>query len=240
MQLLGKGSVIGSMHLPPWLRLLNSISIGVWFAFATGCNSDSHSENRVGPSAVVTDYPPSMAGVENFADGKLAIQVTLGLGSAFRPDQDSEHPGGGSHGSGRRGRGHRNGGGPGAGPPPAEAEDGGRSSSTDSPSSHITGSTLPSAQFKLHLQNTSTTESITCEVEDFNSALGNFAVFPGRYELKPGESASSETMTSRLGVEGDGIPVTVAVRVHDHLEKKVITLHLLPIPAKSPATESGK
>jgi hypothetical protein len=86
----------------------------------------------------------------------------------------------------------------------------------------------------LHLQNNSATEAVSCEVEDFNSTLGNFAVFPSTYQLGAGQSATSETMTSRLGVESSEIPVTVALRIQGKVEKKVITLHQIP-PVGKPA-----
>ena len=102
------------------------------------------------------------------------------------------------------------------------------------------GSNLPAAQLKLYLQNTSTTEAVACEVVDFNSALGNFAVFPSQYQLAAGQSAVSEMMTSRLGVDSDEIAVTVALRFGDHVEKKIVILHLLPPPGKNPPAGPGK
>jgi hypothetical protein len=195
-------------------------------------NSDSPSD-RPDPTLAVRDYPPVMAGDENFADGKIAVQITLAMPSAFRGDDKSgSHSGGsgqGRHGGGGGGGGHHRGGGGGmggGGPPP----EGASASGDDTARPAQLGSTLPPAQLKLHLKNTSGTESIACEVIDFNSSLGDFAVFPGKYQLAAGESADSESMTSRLGVEGAEIPVTVALRIKDHVEKKVITLHQLPPP----------
>ena len=119
-------------------------------------------------------------------------------------------------------------------------EGSGGNSGDNSPRPVVTGSTLPPAQLKLHLRNMSATDAVTCEVVDFNSSLGNFAVYPSSYQIEAAQSVSSEIMTSRLGVEGSDIPVTVALRVHGQVEKKVITLHLLPVADKPTAPEPGK
>jgi len=226
MQLFRADRVSVPMTKPARSRFVAVISASVWLALTAGCTSDPRPENR-DASVAVPDYPPVMAGTENFGDGSLVVQVTLGVPSSFRPGDKDGRRGSGAH-AGRR-SGHRSGGGMGAGGPPASAE-GGEGPPEAGP--RLTGSTLPPAQLKLHLRNNSATDAVDCEVIDFNSSLGNFAVFPDRYRIAAGQSAVSETMTSRLGVEGAEIPVTVALRVHDHVEKKVITLRLLPVPAK--------
>lgn len=234
MQLFRAGSVSDPMSKPAPSRFIALISACVWLALVAGCSSDPRPENR-DASVAVPDYPPVMAGTENFGDGTLVVQVTLGLPSSFRPGDKEGQRAGGSH-SGHR-SGNRHGGGMGAGGPPSGTESGeGPSEGSPEAGPRLTGSTLPPAQIKLHLQNKSATDAVNCEVVDFNSALGNFAVFPDRYQLAAGQSAISETMTSRLGVEGAEIPVTVALRVRDHVERKVITLRLLPAPAKPAAS----
>jgi hypothetical protein len=226
------------MPNPIRLSLVVSSSFAVCLAFVAGCSSDSHSDRPENAAIVVPDYPPAMSGAENFADGKIAVEVTLGLPNHFHPGKDGGHggsTGGGGHHGGHRGGG-RHGGGMGSegGYPGVEgsgesAHEGG---DDDAPRPVVRGSTLPPAQLKLHLQNNSATEAVSCEVEDFNSTLGNFAVFPSTYQLGAGQSATSETMTSRLGVESSEIPVTVALRIQGKVEKKVITLHQIPPVAK--------
>ncbi|MEO6992634.1 MAG: hypothetical protein ABI273_03295, partial [Lacunisphaera sp.] len=150
---------------------------------------------------------------------------------------------GGHHGGGRHGGGMGGGGGMGSegGYPGVDGSgESGHQGDDDAPRPVVTGSTLPPAQLKLHLKNTSATEAVSCEVEDFNSALGNFAVFPSTYQLAAGQSAISETMTSRLGVEGTEIPVTVALSIQGKVEKKVITLRLIPSPTKPANSEPAK
>ena len=173
-----------------------------------------------------------MSGTENFGDGKIALEVTLGMPGDFRPGKDGSKRGGGGSHSGRRGHGMRAGmtaggayqggtDGMGDGPRDAAGDD-------DRPRANVMGSTLPPAQLKLHLRNTSATDAIACEIVDFSSSLGNFAVFPSNYKLEAGQSTVSETMTSRLGVEGSEIPMTVAVRINGQVEKKVVMVRLLP------------
>ena len=121
--------------------------------------------------------------------------------------------------------------------------DGPRDASTgddDHPRAAVMGSTLPPAQLKLHLRNTSASDAVACEVVDFSSTLGNFAVFPSTYKLEAGQSAVSETMTSRLGVEGSEIPMTVAVRTNGQVEKKVIMVRLLPGVEKPGDAQAAK
>lgn len=123
----------------------------------------------------------------------------------------------------------------GDGPPAGESDD-------DTPRPRMVGSTLPPAQLKIHFKNTTSGESISCEVADFSSSLGNFAVYPSNYKLEAGQSANSETMTSRLGVEGSAIPITVGIRVgNGEVERKVVTLRLIAEAGKTePATPATK
>jgi hypothetical protein len=194
-------------------------------SLAAGCSSPREND-RPPPLAAMTDLPPVMAGTDNFAGGKILVKVTLAMPGNFHAGKDGDQPGGsgGPSGSGHHGGGggrHRDQGG--ADLPP------GSNTADDGP--HLMGSNLPPAQLKLFLQNTSATEEVKCEVTDFNSYLGNFAVYPSRYQIEAGQSVSSETMTSRLGVEGGEIPLTVALRIGDHTESKVITLRMIPPPA---------
>ncbi len=236
------------MAIPLRLGLVVSSSFAMCLAFVAGCSSDSHPGRPENAAIVVPDYPPAMTGTENFADGKIAVEVTLGLPTHFHPGKDGEHEGsnggaGGQHSGGHRGGGRHGGGMGGEGGYPGvegSGESGHQGGDDDAPRPIVTGSTLPPAQLKLHLKNTSATEAVSCEVEDFNSALGNFAVFPSTYQLAAGQSETSETMTSRLGVAGTEIPVTVSLRIQGKVEKKVITLHLIPPPVKPADSESAK
>lgn len=206
----------------------------LWLGLAAGCSSDSRPE-REGP-ITLPDYPAAMTGSENFIDGKVAVEITLGMPTDLRPGKGGGGKGDGGSGGGRRRGGHRGGGSyggemGGGGPAGGDAGDG-------APAPRIMGSTLPPAQLKLHLKNTTPGETVSCEVVDFSSSLGNFAVFPATYQLEAGQSAISETMTSRLGVEGSAIPVTVGLRVKGgEVERKVVTLRLI-VASEKPAEPS--
>lgn len=235
------------MPNPIRLSLVVSSSFALCLAFVAGCSSDSHPDRPENAAIVVPDYPPAMTGTENFADGKIAVEVTLGLPNHFHPGKEGEHggsSGGGHHGGGHRGGGRHGGGGMGGegGYPGIEGsgESGHEGGDDEAPRPVVRGSTLPPAQLKLHLKNNSATDAVSCEVADFNSALGNFAVFPSTYQLAAGQSAISETMTSRLGVESTEIPVTVALRIQGKVEKKVITLHQIQPLAEPAGPEPAK
>jgi hypothetical protein len=230
------------MLSPARLRNTLLLPFAVWLGFATGCSSDSHPDHE-GPINI-PDYPTAMTGSENFLDGKVAVEVTLGMPTDFHPGKgDSRSGGSGGAGGGHRhggGGGHRGGGGMGGYGAGDQAPAG--DSDDDTPRPRVVGSTLPPAQLKIHLKNTTNGETISCEVADFSSSLGNFAVYPATYKLEAGQSATSETMTSRLGVESSTIPVTVGVRSgNGEIERKVLTLRLIPDTEKSappaPATK---
>jgi len=221
--------MLSSARLCSCLLVLFTLCLGI----TAGCSSDSRPE-REGPVSV-PDYPTAMSGTENFADGKIAVEVTLGMPTDFHPGK-----GGGARGSGSGGGGHRRGGGHRGGGGYGGETAGGNESEDGTPRPRMLGSTLPPAQLKIHLKNTTGGETLSCEVTDFSSSLGNFAVFPSVYQLDAGKSAASETMTSRLGVEGSAIPVTVGVRVKNgEVERKVITLHVLA-GAEKPAEPASK
>jgi len=230
------------------VRLVSSVFLASILALAAGCGSDPRPEEPAGTTAAAPDFPPAMAGSESFDEGRIVVQVTLGLPTHFRPVEDGKpHRDGDTSGS-HHGGGHRSGGGMGGGfaggAYPGGMQGGGEGPPSDSPSNgnlartNLTGSNLPPAQLKLHLQNTSATDAVSCEVVDFSSSLGNFAVYPSRYQIEVGQTLDSETMTSRLGVEGSDIPVHVALKIHSKVEQKVVTLHLLPKP-DHPAATSG-
>jgi hypothetical protein len=218
------------MPTPARPRCLVLFSLAATLALAASCSSPPEPEHAAQPT-VTADLPPIMAGTENFAGGKIIVKVTLAMPGNYHAGKEGGLPGGGQGGSSRHsgsgGGRHHGGDQAGADAPPSgdSSDDGYRPS--------LTGSTLPPAQIKLYLQNTSVTEDVKCEVVDFNSTLGNFAVFPSRYQIEAGQSATSEVMTSRLGVEGGEIPIMVALRIGDHTESKVVTLRLLNPPPEA-------
>ena len=169
------------MPNPTRISLVVSTSFALCVAFAAGCSSDSHPERPENTAIVVPDYPPTMTGRDNFANGKLLVEVSLGMPTNFHAGKEGKAGGGGGNhgggGGGHHGGGHHGGGGMGSGGYPgvdgSGESDSGGSSDEDTPRPVVMGSTLPPAQLKLHLENTSATEALSCEVMDFNSNLGN-------------------------------------------------------------------
>lgn len=215
------------MHTSTCRRVAVAISLVALLSLA-GCSSSNETDRPTPPVAETRDLPPTMAGTENFADGKITVKVTLALPGYYHGGKEADQPDGSSHHGGGGGGRHHGGQGGGDAPSTPAGE------SSDDAGPHLSGSNLPPAQLKISLQNNSANESAKCEVTDFNSSLGDFAVFPSRYEIEAGQSASSEAMTSRLGVEGSEIAVTVGLQVDGHSESKVVTLRLLK-PAEEPA-----
>jgi len=189
--------------------LLSSVAL----ALAAGCSSEA--DRPAPPLAANVELAPIMAGTETFADGRITVKVTLAMPSNYHAGKEGSGPGG--PGSGVQKIHHRG---------EQAGADAPRPPSEDNAPPRVVGSTLPPAQLKLYLSGSSA-EVIKCEVTDFNSYLGNFAVYPSRYQIEPGQTVASEIMTSRLGVEGREIPLTVGVRVGDHTERKIVTLQAL-------------
>jgi len=235
------------------LRLLSVLfPSGLLLAFA-GCSSDSDRPDM--PLRAIPDYPTTMAGSESFADGRLTAQVTFGqsTGRGSRPENGgSDNPGsphsdggsgGGGHHHGGGGMGGMGGGGMGGGMGGGSRPEG--MGGDNSPSGNaaprrggLAGG--PGIQIKLHLTNTSATDAISCEVLDFKSSLGDFAVFPAKYQLAAGQAAVSETMTSQLGLTSAEIPVTVDLLIGNHRETKVVMVRLLPQEPEKAPTSVGK
>jgi hypothetical protein len=245
------------MPTVPPLRLIASLIPAGFLLVLAACNSEP--DRPEPPLHAMPEFPPIMAGTETFADGRLAVRVTMAVPTGHGFGQGGEAAGGspsGRHGGGggRRGGGNLSmgmgmgGGGEGR----AGGMGGGMGGDSHPEGMGPSGDAGPRrgpmvggqsmVQLKLHFTNTSATDAVSCEVLDFKSALGDFAVFPAKYQVAAGESAASEIMTSQLGLNSAEIPVTVVLRIGDHKETKVVTVRLLPKPesaAKEP-TSVGK
>ena len=89
------------------------------------------------------------------------------------------------------------------------------------------GSPLPPVTMRLKLQNLQQA-TVSVEVRDFDSDLGNFAVVPGVLTVEPGQFASPDPMISQLGVTSDEIPVKVTLRMGTVTESRTILVKALP------------
>jgi hypothetical protein len=193
---------------------------------------------------------PEMEAHAKFFTGQIEAEVLLGrLGFAPRP---AEMAAGASSG-GERGRGRSSGGGPGGrrggmggshGGGERGGETAGARSGDSQPGPKIRPNNAPPLQFRLRLTNHGG-DPVDVEVPDFNSALGNFVVQPRKITLPPGASVEADPMTSRLGISGDEISLTVTLRTNGKTETQLLTLRpkpvappAAPVPGTPPAHSS--
>lgn len=234
-------------HLSP----LRSVSASLALLALTGCESDRPS--RRGPPAGEAGAPapapvPEMSAYGTFFAGQIETEVLLsrtgfgprGGGKDGAPPAEGEGRGRGGFGGGfggggggKRGGGPRGGEGGGS---PGEARGGSGRNSDGEPVPHIVASNQPPVRLYLRLTNHGT-EPAEVEVLDFNSDLGNFVVQPKKISVAPGASAEADPMTSRLGVPGDEIGLTVRLRQNGQTEKQLLALRTItpPAPPVSPA-----
>jgi hypothetical protein len=78
-------------------------------------------------------------------------------------------------------------------------------------------------------------QPITIEILDFQSPLGDFALKPDRLALVPGQTASPDAVTSRVGIAAAEIPVQLTLRLAGEKEARTILLRAVaaPQPAQS-------
>jgi hypothetical protein len=152
-------------------------------------------------AVAVGERPVAMKGDADFFGGKVGVTVTISRGIG--------------HGTGATGKNGAN----------------ARISDTfgwdkDDAGAYISaknniGSPLPPVTLRLKL--TSLRDStVVVEVVDFESDLGNFAVYPSILALAPNQTAEPEPMISQLGVTSDEIPVKVSLRLEKKLETRTI------------------
>jgi hypothetical protein len=87
---------------------------------------------------------------------------------------------------------------------------------------------------RLRLENDGA-ETVSVDIADFDSDLGNFAVHPEVLSLAPGQVAEPDPMISQLGVTADDIPVTVTLKRGGKSETRVIAVKSLLLPAATAA-----
>jgi hypothetical protein len=96
------------------------------------------------------------------------------------------------------------------------------------------GSPMPPVTLHLRIQNLST-QTYQIDVADFESDLGNFAVFPEVLAVAPSQIAEPEPMISQLGVTADTIPVKVTLRMNGQVESQTVMVrNLLGGPGSGP------
>jgi hypothetical protein len=186
---------------------------------------------------------PDMAAKGEFFAGMITVDVALG--PAARPGPAGGKPGGRQNDSRKDGGHPGGGGGRGFGGPPGGGRMGGGDGGpgmggggAGEPRANIREQHNPPARIGLRLANRGDT-AVVVEVLEFNSALGNFAVKPGRITIGAGTVFEAEPMTSRLGVSGESIPIKVRLRANGAVEEQTLLLGVAERPRGS-APEAQK
>ena len=96
------------------------------------------------------------------------------------------------------------------------------------------GSPLPPVTMHLRISSMEKTTAVV-EITDFESDLGNFAVYPAVLALAPAQTAEPEPMISQLGVTSDEIPVKVGIRWNKTTESRTIMVRSVMV--KDPAAQ---
>jgi len=179
---------------------------------ASGCNT-KRAPDELARAVNMGERPVAMKGDGTFFDGRVVATVTVsrGIGRGLPP-------------------GHKSG------------------ESTDHPkildvtgmqddeamayakAKYAVGSPMPPVTIHLVLNNLAK-DTLSIEVRDFDSDLGNFAVRPAVLSLASGQTAEPEPMISQLGVTSDEIPVTVALKLAGKTESKTILVKNLFTPS---------
>ncbi|MCX6956208.1 MAG: hypothetical protein NTV51_29085 [Verrucomicrobia bacterium] len=225
---------------------LRSVSASLALLAFAGCETDRPRRGPPAPEAgAAAPAPvPEMSARAVFFAGQLETEVLLsrtgfgprGNGKDGAPS-DGEGRGRGGFGGGfggkRGGGGGPRGGGGGEGGPPGEGRGGSGRSTDGEPVPRIVASNQPPVRLHLRLTNRGA-DPVEVEVLDFNSDLGNFVVQPKKIAIAPGASAEADPMTSRLGVPGDAIPLTVRLRLNGKIERQVLTLQIIAPASPAP------
>ena len=95
------------------------------------------------------------------------------------------------------------------------------------------GSPMPPVTLNLQLGNLAK-DTLSVEVLDFNSDLGNFAVHPSTLSLAPEQTSEPDPMISQLGVTSDSIPVKITLRLNGVKETKTVEVKSVSTVATAP------
>jgi hypothetical protein len=180
---------------------------GAAFALAMSSCSSPRPPDELARAVAIGERPVAMAGSSPFFDGTLKAEVTISRGIGRGTDALK-------HGGDR------------AKILSLEGMDKEEAAAYIITKNDI-GSPLPPVTMRLKLSNLQRA-TVSVEIRDFNSDLGNFAVVPGILTVEPGQSSEPDPMISQLGVTSDEIPVKVTLRMGAVTESKTILVKALP------------
>jgi len=237
------------------LSPLRSVSVSLALIAFAGCETPRGTrrpppEGPLDPTAAAPNSISTMSARSHFFAGQIETEIILGdvefgQPSASRASRESRESRSGGDGGGASGGGARRGGGGGGsrgassgnnsrGPAQVpQARDG-------ETAPRIVTSKQPPVRLQLRLTNHGS-ESAEVEVLEFNSPLGNFVVLPKKITLAPGAASTAEPMTSRLGLGGTSIPLTIRLRHQGKTEQQEMILEksapapIAPAPLTGPA-----
>ena len=184
----------------------------------SGCEGGRPTD-QLAQAVQMGERPVAMSGTALFFNGSLEATVTVGRGIG--------KGGGGPGGPGGGGHGH------GGGRPP-EVDMAGMDD--DSAKAYLiakasVGSPLPPVSIHLKLHNLSK-DTVTVDIQDFNSDLGDFAVRPETLALAPDQTGEPDTMVSQLGVGSDVLPFKVTLKKGK--EKETLSIDVKSLIASTP------
>jgi len=108
-----------------------------------------------------------------------------------------------------------------------------REAYTKSDSKVFAGNPVPPVTLHLLVTNLGS-DSLTVNLIDFNSDLGNFVIDPDTLVIAPGQTAEPLPMVSALGVNADILPFIVTLRVGGTRESRTFPVKSVLV---DPATE---
>jgi hypothetical protein len=177
-----------------------------------GCASHGHYDEQA-QAVELGERPIAMLGSGVFFDGKIQANVTVSRGI-----------GRGTLGSGKPGTRQRN------------EEDDLKQMDADQAMAYARargalGSPMPPVTLRLKLTNL-TKETITVEIQDFDSDLGNFAVHPDLIALAPDQVSEPDSMVSQMGVSSERLPFKVTLKLGGAKESQTIVVANVLPPGK--------
>jgi hypothetical protein len=162
----------------------------------------------------------AMEGRATFFDGQVAAVVTIGRGIG-------------------RGMGGRGGGSNADGSFSRRSDDDIKDMDAEQTDAYLRskgalGSPMPPVTLHLRLTN-QTKSTVSVEIDDFESDLGNFAVHPEVLALAPDQAAEPDAMISQMGVTSAKLPVKVTLKLGSKTETQTVLVANVA-PPDAPAT----
>jgi hypothetical protein len=180
-----------------------------------GC-ANHHQPDELASAVAIGERPVAMMGETTFFGGKLRAVATVsrGIGQGEK--------GGKVKGKGRaRGQAEL--------PDVTDMED--DEATAYMRAKYAVGSPMPPVTLRLKLENTSGA-TVSVEVMDFNSDLGNFAVHPDVLAVAPAQIAEPDPMISQMGVTSDTIPVQITLKLGGVKETQTVLLKAVAAVAR--------